>query len=182
MNIFYRVMTLEDCNKLNDIDASQYINNAWREIDGKRVLIHINYQDPTWPNGFEVHQSKLRDTVENSGIAIGAFDENEKLLGFGSINNIKFGEKSNYALLDQLFISLDIRGKGVGKKIFYKCVEFAKDWNMDKILICAGSAEETVGFYHSLGCKETEELHKEFYDEDPRDLQLEYKVSNRIKI
>ena len=176
MNIFYRIMTLDDCDKLNDIDASQYINNAWREVDGKRVLVPINYQDPTWPNGFEVHYSKLRDTIENSGVSIGAFDENEKLLGFGSINNIEFGKKSNYALLDQLFLSLDIRGKGIGKQIFYKCVDIAKNWHMDKILICAGSAEETVGFYRSIGCKETEELHEEFYDEDPRDLQFEYKI------
>lgn len=49
-------------------------------------------------------------------------------------------------------------------------------WNADKIYICAGSAEETIAFYHAIGCKEAEEINKELYESDTRDFQLEFSL------
>ncbi|MNH46337.1 hypothetical protein D3C74_200580 [compost metagenome] len=50
----------------------------------------------------------------------------------------------------------------------------ALKWNADKIYICAGSAEETVAFYFAIGCIEAVEINEIYYENDPRDLQLEY--------
>lgn len=89
------------------------------------------------------------------------------------------GSKYKYVLLDQIFISLEYRGKGIGRELFALCVDAAKDWNADRIYICAGSAEETIKFYDSIGCKETEEINMELYEQDPRDIQLEYVLQKR---
>lgn len=175
-NITYRRLNISDCEKIKDLDASQYIGKAWREIDGKRELVEINYQDKTWPNGYEWHYNNLRKTIISGGSAIGSFDENNKMLGFGSVNNVLFGEKSNYVLLDQLFISLSHRSKGIGRKLFMDLIDEAKKFNADKIYICAGSAEETIAFYFSIGCTEAEEINQELYESDPRDFQLEFSL------
>lgn len=108
------------------------------------------------------------------GSALGAFDDNSKLIGFITLNREVFGKEYNYVLLDQLFISLEHRSKGIGKKLFMLSTEIAKGWKADRIYICAGSAEETIAFYYAIGCKEATEVNKEFYESDPRDLQLEY--------
>lgn len=63
-------------------------------------------------------------------------------------------EKYNYVLLDQLFITLECRNKGIGKKLFMLSANVAREWNADKIYICAGSAEETIGFYIAIGWKD----------------------------
>lgn len=175
-NIIYRKLTANECEKINEMNPSQYIGKAWREVNGKRQLVEINYQDSDWPNGYEEHYSNLKETILSAGTAFGAFEGNDKLLGFASINRKFFGKKFNYVLLDQLFITLEHRNKGIGKKLFMLCVDESRKWNADKILICAGSAEETIAFYFAIGCKEAVEINKEFYESDPRDYQLEYSL------
>lgn len=175
-NIVYRELNLNECEKINEMNPAQYIGRAWREVEGKRQLVEINYQDPSWPNGYEYHYDNLRETIQNGGEAIGAFDENNKLLGFGTINRDFFGKKFKYVLLDQLFISLEHRNRGIGKNLFMLCAKAAKKWKADKIYICAGSAEETIAFYFAMGCAEAVEINKELYEIDPRDYQLEFVI------
>ena len=172
-NVIYRKLTLEECQYINEMNPAQYIGRAWREVNGKRQLVEINYQDYDWPNGYEYHISHLKETILNGGSAIGAFNSNNKLLGFATINCRFFGKKYNYVLLDQLFITLEYRNKGIGKKLFMLSANVAREWNADKIYICAGSAEETIAFYFAIVCKEAEEINKELYENDTRDYQLE---------
>jgi GNAT superfamily N-acetyltransferase len=175
-SIIYKKLAVEQCQCINEMNPSQYIGKAWREVVGKRQLVEINYHDLDWPNGYEHHFSNLKETILNGGSAIGAFDSNNKLLGFTTINREFFGEMYNYVLLDQLFITLEYRNKGIGKKLFMLSVNAAKEWNADKIYICAGSAEETIAFYFAIGCKEAEEINKDLYESDIRDFQLEFSL------
>jgi GNAT superfamily N-acetyltransferase len=174
LSVKSRKLTIEECELINDINPSQYIKNAWREVYGKRQLIEINYQDSDWANGYEHHFNSLKATILSEGVAVGAFNESNKLIGFATINREFFGENYNYFLLDQLFISLEHRNKGIGKKLFLMIAGIAKEWQADKIYICAGSAEETVAFYFAIGCKESIELNRKLYEKDPRDFQLEF--------
>ena len=176
INVIYRKLRLEECEYINQMNPSQYIGRAWREVEGKRKLVEINYQDSDWPNGYEYHFNNLKKTILSGGSAIGAFDSNNKLLGFSTINRESFGEKCNYVLLEQLFITLEHRNKGIGKKLFMLSANVAREWNEDKIYICAGSAEETIAFYFAIGYKEAEEINKKLYENDPRDYQLEFSL------
>ncbi|MFH5836592.1 GNAT family N-acetyltransferase [Proteiniclasticum sp. C24MP] len=176
-NITYRPLTREECHRIEEIDASQFIHRAYREVDGRRVLVTISYQDPTWPEGYEAHLHALHKTLSDDGFAIGAFSEEGALLGFISLNRPFFGKTCHHVLLDQLFITLSHRRKGIGKALFQKAADIARSWEADKLYICAGSAEETVNFYFALGCREALEINPTFYEEDPRDFQLEYDLS-----
>lgn len=176
MKIEYRELQLEEAIKISEMDASQFIGKAWREINGERKLVDINYQDPTWPNGYEHHFGNLEKTIKNNGFALGAFDYENKLIGFITVNADIFGNNYKYALLDQLFITLEHRGKGIGKALFNKASEAAEKLGANKLFICAGSAEETVAFYMAMGCKTTKEVNEILFKEDPRDLQLEYTI------
>ena len=175
-DIIYRKLKLEECEQISEMDPSQYIGRAWREVEGKRQLVEINYLDSDWPNGYEHHYNNLKGTILSGGNAFGAFKSNDRLLGFATITSEFFGEKFNYILLDQLFISLEHRNRGIGKKLFTLCVDSARTWEADKIYICAGSAEETIGFYFAIGCKEALEINRELYEGDTRDYQLEFSI------
>ncbi|PKM84836.1 MAG: N-acetyltransferase [Firmicutes bacterium HGW-Firmicutes-11] len=178
-NIVIRKLELAECDRLSEINPSQFIGKAWREIDGCRQLIDIDYQESTWPNGYENHLIGLKKTISDGGFAVGAFDSNDKLIGFGTLNREFFGEKFKHVLLDQLFISLEHRNKGIGRNLFMSCSNMAKEWDADKIYICAGSAEETIAFYRSIGCSEAIEVNRTLYEKDTRDIQLEYVLNNR---
>lgn len=172
----YRILKIEECEKIKEMNPSQYIGRAWREVEGKSQLVDINYQDNDWPEGYEHHYHGLKTTILNGGSAIGAFDCNNRLIGFATVNRQFFGERSQYVLLDQLFISLEERHKGIGKQLFMRSAIEAKKWAADKLYICAGSAEETIAFYFAIGCKEAQEINKELYEADPRDFQLEWNI------
>lgn len=173
MEVIFRQLDINECNKIKEIDASQYIGRAWRDINGSKQLVEINYQDPDFPNGFENHLSNLINTIHSGGIALGAFYR-ERLVGFCSVNNDLFGEKYKYVLLDQLFISNELRGKGIGKKLFFMAAKTAKSMGADKFYICAGSSEEPIAFYYAIGCEETKEINQKLYQLDIRDYQLEF--------
>lgn len=79
-------------------------------------------------------------------------------------------------LLDQLFVSLSQRGKEIGKALFFLCTKLAKEYGAKKLFICAGSAENTVAFYKAIGCVPAKEQNEALYEEDPRDIQLEYSL------
>jgi len=179
LSVNYRTLMIDDCEQINDMNPSQYIKRAWREVDGKRQLVKIDYQDNDWPNGYDHHFKSLKETILNEGYAVGAFDESNRLIGFATINRDHFGENYNYVLLDQLFITLEHRNKGIGKKLFSIISEKALKWNADKIYICAGSAEETVAFYFAIGCKEAVEINIKLYENDPRDFQIEFSLKGR---
>lgn len=168
-----RELNNDECLRINEIDASQYIKKAWRNVDGIRTLVTIDYYDPDWPNGFKNHLDGLIDTLNHEGLVLGAF-ENNRLVAIASLNKHGFDNTSDYALLDQLFISKAYRNRGLGKQLFFKAVEVAKTWHVKRIYICAGSAEETIAFYRAIGCVDVKVVNQRLYDEDPRDIHLEY--------
>lgn len=158
------------------MDASQYIGRAWREVEGVPQLVEINYHDPDFPEGYENHLRRLRQTVRTDGIAIGAFCADGRMVGFSALNLTPFGKTWRYALLDQLFISRESRRMGIGKRLFLLTAAEAKKNAAQKLYICAGSSEETIAFYRALGCVDAMEINEALYRSDPRDLQLEFTV------
>ena len=175
----YRLVTKNEIERISDVDGSHFIHRAWRPINGMRKLVEINYEDPDFPGGLDDHKEALYMTCNDGGIILGAFDQHQRMVGFVSINRKPFGEKYRYVLLDQLFVSRELRGKGIGRELFFKAEELVKPWNVDKLYICAGSAEDTIAFYRKLGCIDAVEINQAIYEEDPRDLQLEHDLRRK---
>lgn len=174
--INYRPLALNEADRINEINPEQYIKRAWREVNGKRQLVDLNYHEKSWPDSYEHYRDGLKNTIEGNGCAIGAFDKQGMLIGYITVNRPLFGKKYKYVLLDSLFVSKECRSQGIGKKLFQLGVDEAKLWGAEKLYICAGSAEDTIAFYYTLGCEEAKEIDKVLYESDPRDLQLEFEL------
>ena len=168
-------MILEEAERINEIDATCYIKNAWRNINGVLTLVEINWTDYELPNGICWHLDRFKKTIVEGGYAFGCFD-NDTLVGYGTLNREIFGVKSNYLLLDQLFVSKDYRNKNIGKQIASMCMKQAKALGADKLYLCAGSSEDTLAFYKRIGCVNAVEINEKLLEEDPNDLQLELEL------
>lgn len=169
----YRELTLNEVERIREIDAECYIQNAWRKVDGVLQLVTIDWTDHELPNGLEWHSQHYTKSLEEGEKAFGCFDH-DKLVGYAVIDATIFGINERYVLLDQIFISKDYRGQGIGKELFYMCSKQAVIWGADKLYICAGSSEDTIAFYHKLGCVDAKEVNQELYELDPNDIQLEF--------
>ncbi|MCT8136895.1 GNAT family N-acetyltransferase [Anaerobacillus sp. CMMVII] len=176
-HIQYRDLRVEECERVSEIDPSQWIEKVWRNIDGDYQLITINYQEDDWPDGYEKYRDALIDTINCGGIAIGAFAEDGRLVGFVTLNKEFFGGTANYLLLDSMFVSRDYRNLGIGKQLFQLCAAKAREWGADKLYLCAASSEDTIAFYRSVGCVAAAEINQDLFDNDHRDIQLEYVLS-----
>lgn len=180
--VSYRRLTESDGERMREMDASQYIGRAWREVDGARHLVTIDYEDPDWPNGYDHHYSSLRRTIMDGGAAFGAFachDTGDTLIGIATLDHMTGEGKEGEALLDQLFISRPYRNRGIGKELFNLCLAAAKELGVERIRIHAGSAEETIAFYFARGCREAAVIDREAEGYDPRDFQLEFLVQRK---
>ena len=179
MSITYRQLKAHEAERIKEIDNTIPIPRVWRKKDGVKQWIEVNWeQDSDFPDGYQNHLAALKETFRNNGFVLGAF-ENECLVGFCSINRDLFGSKSKYSLLDQLFISNGYRRMGIGKKLFFMCMDKAESWGADKFYICAGSSEDTLNFYVSLGCENAKEINQQLYEQDENDVQLEYDFATK---
>lgn len=179
--IKYRPLSIDECDRITEIDPSQWIEKAWRKVEGQYQLIKIDYLEEDWPDGFEAYREALENTINTGGIAFGAFNKEGDLVGYVTLNHDFFGKTAKYLLLDSLFVSRAYRGFGIGKSLVKHCVACAKTWGAEKLYTCAGSSEDTIAFYKSIGWSDAVEVNKELYEEDERDIQLEYdliKVKN----
>lgn len=96
------------------------------------------------------------------------------LVGYVTLNHDFFGKTAKYLLLDALFISRKYRGLGIGRNLVNYCITCAKTWGAEKLYACAGSAEDTIAFYKSLGWVNATEINPALAEKDERDIQLEY--------
>ena len=160
----YRKLRIEEAERISEIDATDYIKNAWRfnDVTGEYNLVEINWTDKELPNGFEWHLKRLKDTLINGGTAFGCF-EKDLLIGYGTVNKEFIGKKEPYAVLDQLFVSKNQRGKGIGKTLFLMCAKQAKEYGAVKLFLCSASAENTIAFYKKVGCVPATERNEQLY-------------------
>ncbi len=57
--IYYRELKLDECDKISEINPEQYIKNAWRDVDGKKMLVEIDYLETGWPDSYDRYRNEL---------------------------------------------------------------------------------------------------------------------------
>ncbi len=172
--LHYRKMLISESDKINDINPRHYIKDAWRLVNNKRQLVEINYLEEGWPEGYDRYKNEFIRVLGLGGCAYGAFDDKGLLQGYALLNKETFGKSYKYMLLDSLFVSYDLRGHGIGKKLLDLTFKAAKESGGEKVYICAGSASDTISFYRNYGCIDALDINEALYELDKRDLQLEY--------
>ncbi len=112
----------------------------------------------------------VKDIVRKGGVLIAAYD-NDRLVGLACIVNEIFHEV--YMNLDLIHVSMDYRGKGIGKVLFHKICEEAKHLGAKKLYISAHPSVDSQSFYQSVGCVLAKKINKDLYEHEPLDIQLE---------
>ena len=88
-----------------------------------------------------------------------------------------FGQKEQYLDLTSLHVSEELRGQGLGRKLFGMAALWAESHGAGKLYISSHSAVETQRFYESLGCVDAQEFSQEHVQREPYDRQLELDLS-----
>lgn len=122
----------------------------------------------------------LKGTITKGGAVFGAFLEQEQgeevLKGFASVEGVPMGSRGQYRDLTYLHVSEDMRGRGMGRKLFFTACQRALELGGEKLYIASHPAMETQLFYRMLGCTEAKEIVKKHLEEEPNGIQLEKKL------
>ena len=85
----------------------------------------------------------------------------------------RFGTRKEYVELPYIHVSQELRGSGIGKRLFEICCEIAKQLGAEKLYIAAHPAVETEHFYKQMGCTLAREINPQILNKEPLDLQME---------
>lgn len=155
----------------------QIVEKCWRRVNGEWVIKDDPFIDDWSEEDYQVLISCLQNTVSTGGFVCGAFC-NGLLKGFVSVEPELFGGENKYLDLSSIHVSEDMRGNGIGEKLFAKAKEWARSKGARKLYISAHSAVETQGFYKKMGCVEAKEYARHHVEAEPFDCQLECNVSD----
>lgn len=171
----YKELMYSDINMqlFHEFNRYQKVTKRWRNIDGKWIIENVNLVEQWDENDFETIIDCLHTTIETGGAVFGAFDSGF-LKGFASIEGVPLGIHHDYFDLSLLHVSSEMRGKGIGTKLFDMVCQWAKEHNAKKLYISANSSVDSLAFYKSKGCVDAAETHHPLSERKPYDRQLEY--------
>lgn len=152
----------------------QKVTNCLRKEKGQWVIKKAPFIDDWSDDDYRILVTCLKQTINQGGFVGGAFYQG-KLKGFVSVEAELFSEEK-YLDLSSLHVSSDMRGKGIGKKLFEMAKQWAKKQGANKLYISSHSAVETQAFYKAMGCKEANIYNQEHVLNEPFDCQLECKL------
>lgn len=161
-----------DTNLFSTFVRRQIVKDCWRKVDEQWTIKSDPFIDDWSANDYVFLVKCLRNTICTGGMVFGAFS-GENLKGFVSVERILFGSEKQYADLSSIHVSQDMRGEGIGRKLFMEAKAYAKKCGAKKLYISAHSAVETQAFYKAMGCVEALEYNQQHVEKEPFDCQLE---------
>lgn len=156
-----------------DFERRQVVNLCWRQVDDRWEIREDPFIDQWSADDYVFLVQCLKHTVKFGGVVYAAFKEGV-CKGFASAEGERIGKNAEYVDLTSLHVSEEMRGQGIGRNLFFRIADWAREYGAEKIYISSHSAVETQAFYRSIGCVDAVYLHPEHVRQEPYDCQLEY--------
>ena len=174
-----RFCRLDDSNfngrSLDFFVRHQTVTECWRKTDGDWKLVPILFEE-NWSleQCREIAEDvSLHMNLDQTGF--GAFI-GERIVGFATVSHHIFGATARYAELVCFQISEEYRRQGIGRKLFSMACEEARRLGAEKLYISSHSSKESQAAYRALGWTPAEEINASLVEEEPFDVQLEYRL------
>lgn len=159
----------------SDFHRHQVVTKCHRKVDGEWVVMDNPFVEDWGEKEYECLVKCLINTVNTGGVVFGAF-EGKKLAGFASAESAFFGSRKQYIEFSSIHVTEELRGNGIGRKLFMHIAEWAKAYGAQKLYISSHSSVESQSFYKAMGCVEAEEYNPVCVENEPFDCQLEFSL------
>ena len=153
----------------------QNVTKCLRKKNSGWIIPDAPFVDDWTDSDYAILIDCLKNTVRTGGFVYAAFNSGI-LKGFASVESGLFGGEQKYLDLSSIHVSEDMRGTGIGKKLFNAAKDWANKHGAKKLYISAHSAVETQAFYKAMGCTEAQVYNQKHIEAEPFDCQLECKL------
>lgn len=162
-------------NSMDTFVRHQEVKECYRLIDGEWKLVPIEFVEEWDAEELKRRAIMMADKLTNIWYGYGAYLEG-KVVGYIIMSNDRFGSRNQYAELVLFHVSEPFRQMGIGKQLFHLVCEEAKRKGVERLYISAHSSKESQEAYRKLGCTLAEEINVKIAEDEPYDVQMEYKL------
>ena len=159
---------------LDEFDRSQQTRRVRFDDDGVFVERDDSFDDRWDRERKREIVSELVTCIEEGGVVVGARGDGGRLVGFANVLARRFGPSEEYVELPFLHVSAELRGHGLGRRLFTAAADGARLLGASKLYLAAHPAIATQAFYDSVGCVRARWIATDIYDKQPLDIQLEF--------
>lgn len=144
MNLEIQSISITSVEKLSKIATQAYFDH----------YKHLWYDEGTWyaDKCFNTNQLSAELLDRNNHYFLAIFEE--KPVGFLKLRpeNQLIGEFGNGLEIERIYLTKEVTGRGVGRKLMEFAIEFAKKQHKEYVWLKAmDSSKEVIRFYESLG-------------------------------
>ena len=158
------------------IDRSEHVDIQYRVEGGRLVEAPVFMADiPAWdPDGSGEHSvashiAFCASVVADGGALLGAFDDEEELMGLATVHPTF---ERGLAWLATLHVSRAHRRRGAASALWDAGVALARDAGARSLYVSATPTGSAVGFYLGRGCQLAQPVHAELFASEPEDIHL----------
>ena len=150
---------------LDSFERTQKVSWVYINKDGEYQLTERSFTDD-WT--LSRKREKAMELISGGLVSFGAFLGSE-LIGFIGLKQKLYGDRM---IVETFHVSAPHRGHGIGKKLFLRVMEEAKNRGAEQLYISACFSKETIAFYRAMGAELTEQPIAEIAADNPDDLQM----------
>lgn len=172
----FRELHRKEIDQIWKIDRSESIEYIYIYQNGKLVLQPKQQELHGWPKQTqEKYTPILQDCFNRGGTFYGMFQKNH-LAGIAVLEKRLIGKNKDRIQLKFMYVARSYRQQGVGRKLFEKVIEKAKELKARKVYVSATPTENTINFYRKLGFVIAAEVDPNLFELEPNDIHMEYAI------
>jgi len=177
--VILRELTRAEVERVWEIDRREVIEKVYHLRDGRLILEADFFDAQGWPPGeAKLYTPILLDCFDRGGYFCAAFDnatfDGDALAGVAVLESRFIGSRGDQLQLKFLHVGRPYRRTGLGRTLFERAAQRAREMGAKKLYISATPSENTIGFYMRLGCTLASEIDAELFALEPEDIHLEY--------
>ena len=153
-------------------ERRQVVTKCWRQEEDGWKIREEPFVDDWNAENYAFLVQCLQDTAENGGLVLGAMEDG-RLIGLAAAAPGKIGSRGQYVDLASLHVTAGRRGGGIGRQLFSRVGEWAREQGAEALYISAHSSVESQAFYRAMGCRLAQEVQSFHVQEEPFDVQME---------
>lgn len=175
MNYEIIALSLADLSPdfLSHFVRRQVVENVWRNIGGAWQIVPEPFIDDWGAEERRTIVADLKRCLKEGGVVFAAVREGNPL-AFAALSGSFLGQGKEYVDLLELHTDTRYRRMGLGRALFARCADWARERGAQKLYISAHSAAESQAFYRGLGCIDALWQSQEHVAKEPFDCQLEF--------
>lgn len=162
-------------HSLDTFVRHQDVTQCWRNVEGEWKLLPIEFTEEWDLEKCRSIAKNISENLDENIIGYGAF-EDDTVIGYITIGTNHFGSREQYVQLVEFQVSENYRGRKIGKRLFELGCNVARTLKAEKLYISAHSSKESQAAYKALGCVHAKEINTKLAEEEPCDVQMEYKL------